>query len=317
MFPGAGPLFAYDVRVRSLRLKYVTRVVSVAGVLGAVYACRAPTEMTIRITTAVPCSTLRGVGIAAAPTSADAEHRIETRFYAAQTTQCDSDSVVGTLVLTPGSTSFSVVVVAGVDSEVTTCTPPLYAGCIVARRRLAFVDHRSLDVPIVLTRDCLDVPCNSDTSCVHGNCKSVETTCDDASCTQVGVSPAGDGGGVDSGRMDAGGGADGEVTDAAVEDAKVDAADAADGAVATTFSKHWMCSGSPGCFMGGGTPAPCTCMGPVTVDADAGVMSIEMMTLDCQSGAPRCDCLIEGQVANTVPNSGFCSPSQYGACCSH
>jgi hypothetical protein len=314
MVPGCDATFTYAVRVRVTR---AARLVSVAGVVAAVYACRAPTEMTIRVTTTVSCKTLKGVGIAAAPTSADAEHRVETKFYAAETMQCDSDSVVGTLVLTPGATSFSVIVVAGVDSDVTSCAPPLYKGCIVARRRLAFVDHKSLDVPIALTRDCLDVPCNTDTSCVHGDCKSVETTCNDASCTQVGVSQEGDGGtedggGMDGGRMDGGDIGDGATSDGDVQDATIDAAmtDAA-------FTQQWQCFSSPACPGPPGMAAPCMCFGPVMVDAGFGPPTTEMMTVDCPFGAQRCNCIIENRVANTITNNGFCSTGQFGSCCNH
>jgi len=273
--------------------------------------------MTIRVTTTVPCKTLKGVGIAAAPTSAEAEHRAETKFYAAETTQCDSDSVVGTLVMTPGSNSFSVIVVAGVDSEVTSCLPPLYAGCIVARRRLAFVDHKSLDVPIALTRDCLDVPCNTDTSCDHGNCKPVDTTCNDTSCTQVGATPEGDGGNEDGGGVD--GGVDGSRTDADHGDAGVDAADAAmvDAADAQTlFAGQYACFASPACPPSPGTPSPCSCSGPVWVDA-GGVNRTTTMFVECAVGQQTCNCVIEGQLANTIVNTQFCNQNQYGACCTH
>lgn len=295
----------------------IARVSALTVVVAAVYACSGPTEMTIRVTTRIPCHALKGVAIAVAPTSSDAEHRVETNFYAAETTQCDSDSVVGTLVLTPGSSSFSVIVVAGVDGNVTACAPPLYRGCIVARRRLSFVEHKSFDVPIDLTPDCVDVPCNTDTSCVHGNCKSVETACDAESCTQVGGSADGDGGGADGAAIDGGGAGDGNTADAAASDgaagdAPIDADDGA--ATGAAFTKQWYCSSSPDCQ---GAPAPCSCGGQVMVDAGTGTPMVEMMTLDCKSGAAQCNCLIENAVANTIANNGVCSQAQYGMCCNH
>ena len=193
--------------------------------------------------------------LAVAQDSAEAERRAATKFYAASTRQCDSESEVGTLVVTPGTSGFAIVVVAGVDAEATACVPPDYQGCIVARRRLSFVEHESLDVPILLTRDCLDVPCNTESSCVHGNCKAVDTTCDQNACTQVGVDPNDDGGADGGG--DAGASADGRASDATL-DAVVDApvADVLADAPATDarFDGSFTCTSSPGCF---GAPTPC------------------------------------------------------------
>ena len=183
----------------ALRIGWVALPISL---LLTTYACRAPTEMTVRITTEVPCSALRGVGIVVAPDSFVAEERARAKYFAAETNHCDSEAIVGTLVLTPGSDSLAVIVVAGIDRPSSACQPPDYAGCVVARRRLAFVEHTSLDVPVVITRDCLDVPCDTQTSCVHGNCKSSETSCDGDSCTQV--ASRADGGPDDEGSADTG-----------------------------------------------------------------------------------------------------------------
>src|SRR4051812_35168308 len=95
-----------------------------ASLVTATYACRAPTEVTVRIETELPCSALKGVSIAVATDARGAEDRANTGFYAASTRQCDSESTVGTLVLTPGATSFAFVVIAGIDRELTACKAP-------------------------------------------------------------------------------------------------------------------------------------------------------------------------------------------------
>ncbi len=272
------------------------------------HACRAPTEMTVRITTEVPCSALRGVSIVVAPDALTAEDRARTKYFAAETEHCDSESTVGTLVLTPGSDALAVIVVAGIDQQSNACVPPGYAGCVVARRRLAFVDHASLDLPILLTRDCLDVPCDTQTSCVHGNCKSSETSCDGDSCAQTAVS--GDAGPSGDARVDTvsdatpaeEGGADAHV------DARVDAdAEAGGGGY---DGGGFVCTSSPSCM---GQVAPCTCGGSVSIKSSGRITIMDML---CSAAGPTCTCSIEGTFVKSVPNPGMCQSGTYGGCCS-
>ena len=289
----------------ALRIGWVALPISL---LLTTYACRAPTEMTVRITTEVPCSALRGVGIVVAPDSFAAEERARAKYFAAETNHCDSEVIVGTLVLTPGSDSLAVIVVAGIDRPSSACQPPDYAGCVVARRRLAFVEHTSLDVPVVITRDCLDVPCDTQTSCVHGNCKSSETSCDGDSCTQV--ASRADGGSGDEASADTG--ADTAPAEGGADaDADADAGAATDAREGGTYDgSGFTCFSSPGCT---GQSLPCSCGAQVRLTSNGQITS---MQLTCPAVGPTCTCSIEGTFVKSLPNPGSCQTGTYGGCCS-
>ena len=113
-----------------------------------------------------------GTAITVGVEPTDTETRIATGFVTARTTQCDDDTGrIGTLVVTPGESGSraSVVVVAGYKGkDSATCMPPLYEGCIVARRRFAFSEHTRLRMPIVIDPDCAGVPCDAFSTCSNG-----------------------------------------------------------------------------------------------------------------------------------------------------
>jgi hypothetical protein len=70
---------------------------------------------------------------------------------------------------------------------------PTDAGCIVARRILSYIPHENLDLPVRLHEDCVNVPCDPSTTCLHGQCVSAEvaSTCLDLdSCRDAGASDA-------------------------------------------------------------------------------------------------------------------------------
>ncbi|MCW5833842.1 MAG: hypothetical protein KIS78_15670 [Labilithrix sp.] len=81
---------------------------------------------------------------------------------------------LGSIVLIPGASDDVVLEVAlGVERPTSECRPPdRVDGCIVARRRVGYVRHRSLRVPIVLARACLGTRCADDETCVGGTCVS-------------------------------------------------------------------------------------------------------------------------------------------------
>ncbi|MFO0616125.1 MAG: hypothetical protein U0414_26255 [Polyangiaceae bacterium] len=55
---------------------------------------------------------------------------------------------------------------------------PAFAGCIVSRRNLAFIEHTALDLPIQLDTNCAGVVCDADSTCVDSRCVSATPTCD-------------------------------------------------------------------------------------------------------------------------------------------
>jgi len=146
--------------------------------------CLEPTEITLVLTTDVPCSAVNGAAVAVGPPGD------ETRDPAATTTSCDG-GMLGTLVVVPSGAIDDVVgvrVMLGVGAtQAESCHAPDFAGCVVARRELGYIRHTPLTLPIELQRACLDDPCDPTSSCVNGQCVDGGVTCDDAgSC---GVAP--------------------------------------------------------------------------------------------------------------------------------
>jgi hypothetical protein len=172
-------------------------VASSLGVGALLYACLSPTQITARISTDVDCTTVAQNQTAIYGASARTEPPITT------TRACDPAGTmhdVGTLVIAPRGDEkdqhFSVVVVAGVDRPSEECAANDYKGCIVARRRMSFVPHEPLELPIELLKACLDVPCDEDKTCFRGACISANATringCLGPDCDPTGGS--GDGG---------------------------------------------------------------------------------------------------------------------------
>ncbi len=179
--------------------------------------CREPTEVTLRISSDANCTDLRGVAISAAVDSRLAEDR--SASSPGTVTRACASGYIGTIVVTPAETgsTAAIVVTAGVLAPAEECKPPSYKGCIVARRRFAFVDHTPLTIPIGLEVDCRDVPCDAVTTCLHGKCVDARIGCDDRGCGEVG------GGSV----TPDGGAPDGAISDGSPDGARSDAGDAA------------------------------------------------------------------------------------------
>jgi hypothetical protein len=156
-------------------------VVCATGALIAVASCRDATEVTLVLTTNVPCKMLNGTTITVGSAS-----EVDSKSPLTDTHQCDANGNIGTLVLFPSSSSdasFAVRIVSGVGiQEAGGCSGPDYKGCIVARRELSFVPHTSLTLPIEITLECLNNPCDSASSdllsCYAGQgCGSAKVSC--------------------------------------------------------------------------------------------------------------------------------------------
>jgi outer membrane protein assembly factor BamB len=147
--------------------------------------CLQPTEITLSLSTNVPCAQMQGVTIAVGDAS-----EVETMAPQTETQACSSSGNVGTIVVIPAgskSAEIDVKVVGGVNRDPTTCTAPSYGtGCIVARRSLAFIPHTPLVLDIGLSLACDGVVCPTDETCVQGACTSslVQNPQD---CTQPGT----------------------------------------------------------------------------------------------------------------------------------
>jgi len=159
------------------------------------YACREPTQVTIRLTTDASCG---GEGFQEAAVAVAEATSLSGREPSAVTSACEGgepEANIGTIVVVPSGDDdapFAVRVVAGIGVEASACRPPDYVltnpddiaagrGCIVARRNLAFSPHTELELPIVLRQSCLNVVCSADKTCVSGKCLSAKVDPDKCS----------------------------------------------------------------------------------------------------------------------------------------
>ena len=142
-----------------------------AGLLGALaaalvaWACLKPTQITVRLTTDVPCASLRSTSIYSG-TGADGTPVTTTNDCVE-----GSPGTIGTLVLAPSGMSkddlVTITTVAGVDVRSEECTAAnQWKGCIVARRKLRYEKHEPLDLPIFLASACQSVACSDDETCI-------------------------------------------------------------------------------------------------------------------------------------------------------
>lgn len=155
--------------------------------VAAAWACFAPTEVIAVVSTDVDCASVQrnGILIKTAPRSGElTETPVATESNACEARGAGND--LGTLVLVPSGDGDDLVieVVLGVDRPTSECRPPAQIdGCIVARRRVGYLDHRSLRVPIALSRSCLGVPCGEDETCDRAVCVSARVeSCPGGEC---------------------------------------------------------------------------------------------------------------------------------------
>ena len=140
------------------------------GLLGLalLVGCLDPTQATLLISTNVTCGpesaepgALFETGILAAPAS-----RVDEVSFTVTTKECSAGDV-GSIVVFPedGASEAAVVVVGSIGSQTAEgCLPfarrvPMADGnqCIVARRRISFISHKKLEIPIVLDMECVGV----------------------------------------------------------------------------------------------------------------------------------------------------------------
>ncbi|MDB5214636.1 MAG: Xanthine/uracil/thiamine/ascorbate permease family protein [Myxococcaceae bacterium] len=180
------------------RVRILLHATTIAGVfvLALAPGCRDATQATIDIslTKLAHCTETNGTAITVGVDPTATEDRVAHEFVTATTSACDpATGEIGTLVLTPSSGHASVIVVVAYDKvSPASCKPPLYKGCIVARRQFSFTDHRHITMPISIDPDCKDVPCDAFSTCRTGKCFSADVACTGDNCLQPG--DPGDGG---------------------------------------------------------------------------------------------------------------------------
>jgi hypothetical protein len=162
------------------------------GALVAAVSCLGPTEVTLVITTDLPCSLNRGTSI----TVGGAAEKLGAKPPLTITQDCtlvaadvdDSGALttpanVGTLVVVPSggrSASFAVQIVTALDPNMSPmdCMQSR-ENCIIATREIAFIPHTPITLPIELTLDCKNIDCSQGETCFHGRCvgDTVQVAC--------------------------------------------------------------------------------------------------------------------------------------------
>lgn len=144
----------------------VRRAILAVGLVLA--GCRDPTQITIELTTDVPCDELRATSITVGELGA-----IETKPAAATESTC-SAGTIGSLVAVPagaGPTELAFKMVSSIGTSLDGCTAPDYGyDCIVARRALNYKEHTSLRVPVVMRDACRGTACLPTETCALGRC---------------------------------------------------------------------------------------------------------------------------------------------------
>jgi formylglycine-generating enzyme required for sulfatase activity len=175
-------------------------VVSIGSCKVADESLLGPTKITVHLKTDVPYKIGRELAITAA-----GPEDVESAPVDAEVEQpWDESGEIGTVVVVPsgGGTGraggeFVVVVaegnrnarvgirvVMGVARAATSCSSNDTKGCIVARRRLQFIEHRALFLPIGLYAICEGVQCEPGTTCnALGKC--VRSEVDESKCGEA------------------------------------------------------------------------------------------------------------------------------------
>ena len=158
-------------------------------VVGA--GCQPPTEVTVALSTNLPCDEIDGTGLVIG-----SPEDVDTKDVLTVTPTCDGGRI-GTLVVIPGEDReavFAVKAVTGVGVLPEECLTgaarptdvPGERGCIVARRELGFVPKTPLTLPMVMRRDCIAVSCDAGTTCVEGGVCVSARVVDPLRCSEPG-----------------------------------------------------------------------------------------------------------------------------------
>ena len=146
--------------------------------LGLLVGCRDPTQVTLEISTDAPCveegPSAPVVTSTAIVTGSPTTFREAARAPAAVTTQCREAGDIGTLVVTPSDgkdAQIGVRVLVGVRGRsAEECAAQCGPDCIEATRRVGFIPHTPLRLPIAANRSCIGVCCPVGETCIRGDC---------------------------------------------------------------------------------------------------------------------------------------------------
>ncbi len=150
--------------------------------IAAPAACLSPTEITVRVETDMTCGEADG----------DLEKvLVGTGTGEAATVSLKGpcqDGFVGSVTIVPGkSDTIDIDVVGRLQGAKCDLGSANGDGCVVAKRRLSFIEHIPLTITVRLDSDCAGVECPSNQTCQAG-------VCVDPQCTSSSCSDGGDGG---------------------------------------------------------------------------------------------------------------------------
>ncbi len=157
--------------VQGMRLSVVATAAAGIAMVGA---CRAPTQARLVLTTDIDCALRPSFAAFVERTPAAAERRVTPQIVAAR---CTPDGYVGETYLLPaddGELTLGLRAVAAPQSTLDSCSRATgYAGCIVARRRLSFIDGQTIVLRVALLSNCNGTPCDEQSTCVRARqCRS-------------------------------------------------------------------------------------------------------------------------------------------------
>src|SRR5580693_7272073 len=142
------------------------RRVGLIAIAGALAACRTATQITIDVSTNVPCTSWQGAAIAVG----ELGPTLESEPATTTSTYCDATGHLGSLVAIPRAEDNANVafrVVGAVSQTLEACTLDAGGGgCIVARRALNFIPHEALTVAVPLVAACEGILCDPLSTCV-------------------------------------------------------------------------------------------------------------------------------------------------------
>ncbi len=160
---------------------------ALAALIALAPSCLDPTQITLEISTEAACGAVQADGVTirvgAPDTVATPQAQVIDATGCSPAAGPAGSNRVGSLVVVPSGAgdTLSLTVILGVDRSTDQCVVDAPDGCIVARRSLRYIAHRSLKLPIELRTDCLGVSCPADQTCVHGAC--VGASVDDTACS--------------------------------------------------------------------------------------------------------------------------------------
>jgi hypothetical protein len=157
--------------------------------------CRDATQVRLELTTDALCDDVRNTSLALSSVA-----ELEDSLPDTTTDRCaPGTGRIGSLTVVPADaddSAFGIRVVVGLGKTADACVEDDYqGGCIVARRALRFIPHRTLHVPIKMEVICRDIPCGATQTCKNGFCVDATiadvNSCADPKGCDVGLGGAG------------------------------------------------------------------------------------------------------------------------------